>query len=66
METTTIQVKKSTVSVLDKVKRKYGVKSYDKAIIKMAGKEVRVPKSLFGAHPKMKLFKRDESDFRDL
>ncbi len=66
METTTIQVSKSTVSMLERVKRKYGVKSYDKAILKMAGKEVRIPKSMFGIDPKMKPFKRDENDFHDL
>ncbi|HLC92748.1 MAG TPA: hypothetical protein VJH23_03500 [archaeon] len=54
------------MTILDKVKRKYGVKSYDKAIRKMASKEVRVPKSLFGAHPELKPFKRDEDDFRDI
>ncbi|MBI2598556.1 MAG: hypothetical protein HYW50_05180 [Candidatus Diapherotrites archaeon] len=65
-DTTTIQVKRKTVNVLDKVKKKYSVSSYDKAIIKMAEKEVKIPKSLFGAYPKLKKFKRDEEDFHDL
>ncbi|HIH10230.1 MAG TPA: hypothetical protein HA254_06215 [Candidatus Diapherotrites archaeon] len=66
METTTIQVEKSTVAILEKVKRKYGVKSYDKAIRKMACKEVDIPKDMFGAHPELTSFKRDEDDFHDL
>ncbi len=66
LDTTTIQVEKSTVAILEKIKRKYGVKSYDKAIRKMASKEVRIPKSMFGAHPEMKPFKRDEDDFHEL
>lgn len=66
MDTTTIQVSKSTVSMLEKVKKKYGVKSYDKAILRMAGKEVRIPKSMFGIDPSMKPFKRDKDDFHDL
>ena len=48
------------------MKKKYGVKSYDKAILKMAGKEVRLPKSMFGADPKLKTFERDDDEFRDL
>ena len=66
MDATTIQVEKSTVRILEKVKRKYGAKSYDKAIRKMASKEVRIPKSMFGADPKLKSFEREEDDFRDL
>ena len=66
MDTTTIQVEKSTVTILEKIKKKYGVKSYDKAIKKMASKEIRIPKSLFGVDPTLKPFKRDENDFRDL
>ncbi len=66
MDVTTIQVKRPTLSLLGKVKRKYGVDSYDKAILEMAKKEVKVPKSMFGAHPELKPFKRDEDDFHDL
>ena len=66
MGITTIQVEKSTVTILNKVKKKYGVKSYDKAIKKMASKEVKIPKSMFGAHPELKPFRRDEDDFHDL
>ncbi len=66
MGTTTIQVDKSTIAILDKVKKKFAVKSYDKAIRKMASKEIKIPKSLFGVHPEMKPFKRDEDDFHNL
>ncbi len=65
-ETTTIQVKKTTLSGLDKVKKKFDASSYDKAISKMVEKEIKSPKSLFGAYPKLKKFKRDEDDFHDI
>lgn len=66
MENTTIQVNKKTVSVLNRIKEKYGLSSYDKAIQRMVKKEVKIPKSMFGAHPDLKPFKRDHDDFHDL
>ncbi|MCH7902570.1 hypothetical protein IIC68_02335 [archaeon] len=66
MDNTTIQVNKKTVSVLNRIKEKYGVSSYDKAILEMAKKEIKIPKSMFGSHPNLKSFKRDEDDFHDL
>ncbi len=66
MNPTTIQVDKSTIAILEKVKKKFAANSYDNVIRKMASKEIKIPKSLFGAHPKMLPFKRDEDDFRDL
>ncbi|MFH1256938.1 MAG: hypothetical protein V1494_06640 [Candidatus Diapherotrites archaeon] len=63
---TTIQVGKATVQVLNKLKEKYGVKSYDKVIQKIIQKEENVPKSLFGAHPELKPFKRLEEDFHEI
>ena len=65
-DTTTIQVERATVKTLEIVKKKYGVSSYDRAIKKLAEKEVRVPKSMFGAHSKMKRFERIKDDFHDL
>jgi hypothetical protein len=65
-DTTTIQVKRETVRVLDKLKKKYSVSSYDKTIRKMAEKEKIIPKSMFGAFPGLKPFKREEDDFHDL
>lgn len=64
-DTTTIQVNRSTVDFLDRLKRKYGVSSYDKAIQKLGGKEKTMKKSMFGAHPKIRSFKR-EDEFHDL
>jgi len=66
VDNTTIQVKKKTIGILNKIKEKYGVSSYDKAIQEMAKKEIKIPKSMFGADPKLKTFKRDEDDFHDL
>jgi len=63
---TTIPLEKETVQVLEKLKSKYKVSSYDKLIREIVEKEMHVPKSLFGAHPKMKPFKRDREDFHEL
>ncbi|MBN2067922.1 MAG: hypothetical protein JW744_05635 [Candidatus Diapherotrites archaeon] len=63
---TTIPLEKETVQVLEKLKSKYNVSSYDKLIREMLEKEMKVPKSLFGAHPKMKQFKRDKEDLHEL
>ena len=65
-DTTTIQVHKRTIHVLERIKKKYGVSSYDKTIQKLAEKEKGVNESMFGAHPKMKKFKRQEDDFHDI
>ena len=65
-ETTTIQVHKTTVRTLERIKKKFGVSSYDKAILKLAEKEKGIPKSMFGVHPKMKKFKRQVDDFHDI
>ena len=65
-DTTTIQVNRKTVNFLDGLKKKYGVSSYDKAIQKLGRKEKGMKKSMFGAHSKMKPFKRQKDDFHDL
>lgn len=62
---TTIPLEKETVQVLEKLKGKYNVSSYDKLIKQMLQKETQMPKSLFGAYPKMKPFKRDKADFHE-
>jgi len=64
-DTTTIQVNRSTVEFLERVKNNYGVSSYDKAIQMLGRKEKALKKSMFGSHPKMKPFKR-EYEFHDL
>lgn len=63
---TTIPLEKETVQVLEKLKDKYEVSSYDKLIKEMIKKEMKMPKSLFGAHPKMRELKRDAKDFHEL
>lgn len=64
-ETTTIQVSKTTVHVLDRIKKRDKISSYDRVIQRMARKEKGIKKSMFGAHPEMKKFKREEI-FHDL
>jgi len=54
------------VQVLEKLKSKYEVSSYDKLIKEMIKKEMKMPKSLFGSHPKMGEFKRSAEDFHEL
>lgn len=63
---TTIQVDRKTLQILDIVKRKYKAPSYDKTILRLTEKEIKVPKSMFGAYPNLKKFVRDENDFHEL
>lgn len=46
--TTTVQVSKTTIEVLKKLKQRYGLKSYDEAIGKLAERAMCPRKSLFG------------------
>ncbi|MEE8403234.1 MAG: hypothetical protein V3R93_05740 [Candidatus Hydrothermarchaeaceae archaeon] len=45
---TTVQVSKSTVEVLKKIKDRYRLESYDKVIGRLAEEAMRPKKSLFG------------------
>jgi len=63
---TTIQLDKSTVQVLDGLKKKLKAKSYNEVINKLVSKKAMVPESLFGAHPSMKEFKRHKEDWHEL
>ncbi len=66
MPATTIQVEKTTVQLLNRLKEKMGFRSYDKVIRELAEKEEQIPESRFGAHPDMKPFQRDRSDFHEI
>lgn len=59
---TTIQIDKATVQLLGRLKKKYGADSYKEVIRRLAEKEMKLPKSLFGADPDMKPFKREHDD----
>jgi len=65
--TTTVEVKRSTAKLLDEMKRKYNAKSADETIRKLIDKAENIPDSMFGAHKKLKPFKRsDESNAHEL
>ena len=59
---TTIQVEKPTVQLLNRLKAKLGMTSYDKVIRKLAEKEEKIPESLFGVDRGMKPFAREHDD----
>ncbi len=46
--TTTVQVSNTTIGMLKKLKARYGLKSYDEAIEKLAEEAMRPKQSLFG------------------
>ena len=47
--TTTIQVSKTTIEVLKKIKGRYKLESYDRVIERLAEEAMHPKKSLFGA-----------------
>lgn len=60
MSTTTVEVKRSTAKLLEEIKQKYKTKSADETIRKLIDKAENIPESMFGAHMKMKSFKKDD------
>lgn len=64
---TTIQVQESTLQLMKKIKNDLKVSTYDEVINKLIELKRKIPKSKFGAHPKMSEFTiQDESEFHDL
>jgi hypothetical protein len=64
---TTVEVKRTTVKLLEEIKEKYKTKSLDETIRKLVEKAENVPETMFGAHPKMRSFKKsDESNVHEL
>ncbi len=64
---TTVEVKKNTVKLLEELKRKYAAKSIDETVRKLISKAEKIPDSMLGAHPKMKPFTlQDEAKFHEL
>ena len=61
----TIKIEESTLQLLKALKEETGSKNFDDAIRKLS--ERRVPKSMFGAHPKMSSFtEKDKIRFHEL
>jgi len=64
---TTVEVKKSTLQMLEELKRKFQARSIDETIRKLILKVQGVPESKFGAHPEMKPFaSKDEAKTHEL
>ena len=59
---TSVQVSNETRRLLEKLKNKMGLKSYDAVIGRLAKKETRTPESLFGSCRGSKHFWRDADD----
>lgn len=67
MSTTTVEVKRSTARMLEELKKKYRSKSVDETLRRLISRAENIPDSKFGAHPKMKPFRRkDEAEFHEL
>jgi hypothetical protein len=64
MSTTTVELKKNTVRILEELKKKYGAKSIDETINRIIFKAENISDSRFGSHPEMKAFKqKEEAEF---
>jgi predicted CopG family antitoxin len=64
-ETTTIQVDRETLQVLEYLKRAQGAKSYAEVLRMLIRDSKRLPQSERGAFPKLRPFKRDKRDRLD-
>jgi hypothetical protein len=62
---TTIQVSIATKQLLDTVKRKEQIKTYDHVIKHLVKKQGLVPQSMFGAYKDMIWTKEDRMDFNE-
>lgn len=64
----TIQISATTKQMLDMLKEKKQIRTYDKLIEKLLGEKLRIPDSMFGVlkGKKLKWTKADRADFREL
>jgi hypothetical protein len=64
---TTIQVKRKTLQLLNSLKKKVKAKSYDDLLRRLLLEKLGVPDSMFGANPKLSSFREeDEGEFHEL
>ena len=61
-ETTTIQVDRETLQVLEYLKKAQGAKSYAEVLRMLIRDSKRLPRSERGDFPKLREFKRDKRD----
>lgn len=64
---TTVQVSEKTLQMLNKLKEEMGASSHDKVIKTLISERKKIPRSMFGANPKLKPFsKEDEAECHEL
>jgi len=64
--TTTVELRRTTARLLEDLKKKYGTKSMDETVKRLISKAESIPESMFGAHPEMKPFRRQEEEPHEL
>lgn len=64
---TTVQVAEKTLQMLNKLKEEMSARSYDEVIKALISERKGIPRSMFGANPKLKSFsEEDEAEFHEL
>ena len=64
---TTVQVDKKTLQLLNKLKEKMGTRSYDELIRILIFEREGIPRSMFGSNTKLKTFSsKDEAELHEL
>jgi hypothetical protein len=64
---TTVQVSKKTLQMLNELKKEVGAKSHDEVIKLLIFERKKIPSSMFGANPRLSPFSReDEVEFHEL
>jgi len=67
MMSTTIQVDRRTLQLLELLKKKLSVKSYNEVLKIVLSEKLNIPTSMFGSNPKLLPFKKeDEAEFHEL
>jgi len=59
---TTVEVKKTTLKLLEELKQRYKAKSIDETLRRLISKAENIPDSMFGGHPEMKPFSKADED----
>jgi hypothetical protein len=65
--TTSVQVSERTLQLLNKLKREEGLKSLDQVIRELVAERGKIPKSMFGSNPRLRIFtNKDEAESHEL
>lgn len=57
---TTVQIEKTTQQILEELKHRFGVETYNETIVELIKRVAGVPDSMFGSNPKLRPFKEAE------